>query len=142
MSFVSQIEEVFGVDVWELKPQYKKAMQQNQATNDTQQQDEIIAVNPNNLELIYSNEVKSSKIINILLSAKLNLAFLKNIANSLFLNLKVSIYKSNDISFFEKLEGINLSEKDLLNDNTELLSIQNKKYILSKLYEYADFISR
>ncbi|MFV9924478.1 MAG: chloroquine resistance protein [Francisella endosymbiont of Hyalomma scupense] len=141
MSFVSQIEEVFGVDVWELKPQYK-AMQQNQATNDTQQQDEIIAVNPNHLELIYSNEVKSSKIINILLSAKLNLAFLKNIANSLFLNLKVSIYKSNDISFFEKLEGINLSEKDLLNDNTELLSIQNKKYILSKLYEYADFISR
>ncbi|ORM39261.1 chloroquine resistance protein [Francisella endosymbiont of Ornithodoros moubata] len=141
MSFVSQIEEVFGVDVWELKPQYK-AMQQNQATNDTQQQDEIIAVNPNHLELIYSNEVKSSKIINILLSAKLNLAFLKNIANSLFLNLKVSIYKSNDISFFEKLEGINLSGKDLLNDNTELLSIQNKKYILSKLYEYADFISR
>lgn len=142
MSFVSQIEEVFGVDVWELKPQYK-AMQQNQATNDTQQQDEIIAVKPNHLELIYSNEIKSSKIINILLSAKLNLAFLKNIANSLFLNLKVSIYKSNDISFFEKLEGINLSEKDLLNDNTELLSIQNKKYILSKLYdEYADFISR
>lgn len=141
MSFVSQIEEVFGVDVWELKPQYK-AMQQNQATNDTQQQNEIIVVNPNYLELIYSNEVKSSKIINILLSAKLNLAFLKNIANSLFLNLKVSIYKSNDISFFEKLEGINLSEKDLLNDNTELLSIQNKKYILSKLYEYADFIFR
>ena len=141
MSFVSQIEEVFGVDVWELKPQYK-AMQQNQATNDTQQQDEIIVVNPHHLELIYSNEVKSSKIINIFLSAKLNLAFLKNIANSLFLNLKVSIYKSNDISFFEKLEGINLSEKDLLNDNTELLSIQNKKYILSKLYEYADFISR
>ena len=141
MSFISQIEEVFGVDVWELKPQYK-AMQQNQATNDTQQQDEIITVNPNHLELIYSNEVTSSKIINILLSAKLNLAFLKNIANSLFFNLKVSIYKSNDISFFEKLEGINLSEKDLLNDNTELLSIQNKKYILSKLYEYADFISR
>ncbi|MFV9930978.1 MAG: chloroquine resistance protein [Francisella endosymbiont of Hyalomma asiaticum] len=141
MSFVSQIEEVFGVDVWELKPQYK-AMQQNQATNDTQQQNKIIVVNPNYLELIYSNEVKSSKIINILLSAKLNLAFLKNIANSLFLNLKVSIYKSNDISFFEKLEGINLSEKDLLNDNTELLSIQNKKYILSKLYEYADFIFR
>ena len=141
MSFVSQIEEVFGVDVWELKPQYK-AMQQNQATNDTQQQDEIITVNPNHLELIYSNEVTSSKIINILLSAKLNLAFLKNIANSLFLNSKVSIYKSNDISFFEKLEGINLSEKDLLSDNTGLLSIQNKKYILSKLYEYADFIAR
>ncbi|APC91502.1 MULTISPECIES: chloroquine resistance protein [Francisella] len=141
MSFVSQIEEVFGIDMWELKPQYK-AMQQNQATNDTQQQDEIITANQNHLELIYSNEVTSSKIINILLSAKLNLAFLKNIVNSLFFNSKVSIYKSNDISFFEKLEGINLCEKDLLSDNTELLSIQNKKYILSKLYEYADFSSK
>ncbi|ORU65454.1 chloroquine resistance protein, partial [Francisella tularensis subsp. holarctica] len=83
-----------------------------------------------------------SKIINILISTKLNLTFLKNIANSLFFNSKVSIYKSNDISSFEKLGGINLNEKDLFTNNIDLLSIQNKKYILSKLYKYADFSSR
>ncbi|APC95831.1 chloroquine resistance protein [Francisella tularensis subsp. novicida] len=141
MSFVSQIEEIFGVDIWKLKPQYKTS-QQNQTTNDAQQQNEVITADLNDLELIYTNEITSSKIINILTSTKLNLTFLKNIANSLFFNSKVSIYKSNDISSFEKLEGINLNEKDLFTDNIELLSIQNKKYILSKLYEYADFSSR
>ncbi|APA83034.1 chloroquine resistance protein [Francisella tularensis] len=141
MSFASQIEEIFGVDIWELKPQYKTS-QQNQTTNDAQQQNEVITADLNDLELIYTNEIASSKIINILTSTKLNLTFLKNIANNLFFNSKVSIYKSNDISSFEKLGGINLNEKDLFTDNIELLSIQNKKYILSKLYEYADFSSR
>ncbi|AEE87364.1 hypothetical protein FNFX1_0978 [Francisella cf. novicida Fx1] len=141
MSFASQIEEIFGVDIWELKPQYKTS-QQNQTTNDAQQQNEVITADLNDLELIYTNEIASSKIINILTSTKLNLTFLKNIANNLFFNSKVSIYKSNDISSFEKLEGINLNEKDLFTDNIDLLSIQNKKYILSKLYEYADFSSR
>ncbi|OIN84222.1 chloroquine resistance protein [Francisella sp. TX07-6608] len=141
MSFVSQIEEIFGVDIWELKPQYKTS-QQNQTTNDAQQQNEVITADLNDLELIYTNEITSSKIINILISTKLNLTFLKNIANSLFFNSKVSIYKSNDIGSFEKLEGINLNEKDLFTNNIDLLSIQNKKYILSKLYEYADFSSR
>ncbi|ABO46801.1 hypothetical protein [Francisella tularensis] len=141
MSFASQIEEIFGVDIWELKPQYKTS-QQNQTTNDAQQQNEIITADLNDLELIYTNEITSSKIINILISTKLNLTFLKNIANSLFFNSKVSIYKSNDISSFEKLGGINLNEKDLFTNNIDLLSIQNKKYILSKLYKYADFSSR
>ncbi|AHH46445.1 chloroquine resistance marker protein [Francisella tularensis subsp. holarctica PHIT-FT049] len=141
MSFASQIEEIFGVDIWELKPQYKTS-QQNQTTNDVQQQNEIITADLNDLELIYTNEITSSKIINILISTKLNLTFLKNIANSLFFNSKVSIYKSNDISSFKKLGGINLNEKDLFTNNIDLLSIQNKKYILSKLYKYADFSSR
>ena len=141
MSFVNPIEEIFGVDIWELKPKYK-TQQQNQTTNDVRQQEEVIIEDQSHLQLIYSNEVTSSKIINIITSAKMNLTFLKNIANSLFFNSKVSIYKSNDISYFEKLEGINLSEKDLISDNNDLLSIQNKKYILSKLYEYADFSSR
>lgn len=141
MSFASQIEEIFGVDIWELKPQYKTS-QQNQTTNDAQQQNEIITADLNDSELIYTNEITSSKIINILISTKLNLTFLKNIANSLFFNSKVSIYKSNDISSFEKLGGINLNEKDLFTNNIDLLSIQNKKYILSKLYKYADFSSR
>ncbi|ABI82901.1 chloroquine resistance protein [Francisella tularensis] len=141
MSFASQIEEIFGVDIWELKPQYKTS-QQNQTTNDVQQQNKIITADLNDLELIYTNEITSSKIINILISTKLNLTFLKNIANSLFFNSKVSIYKSNDISSFEKLGGINLNEKDLFTNNIDLLSIQNKKYILSKLYKYADFSSR
>ncbi|ABK89832.1 chloroquine resistance protein [Francisella tularensis subsp. novicida] len=141
MSFASQIEEIFGVDIWELKPQYK-TLQQNQTTKDAQQQNEVITADLNDLELIYTNEITSSKIINILTSTKLNLTFLKNIANSLFFNSKVNIYKSNDISSFEKLGGINFNEKDLFTDNIELLSIQNKKYILSKLYEYADFSSR
>ncbi|AVC44276.1 chloroquine resistance protein [Francisella tularensis subsp. novicida] len=141
MSFASQIEEIFGVDIWELKPQYKTS-QQNQTTNDAQQQNEVITADLNDLELIYTNEITSSKIINILTSTKLNLTFLKNIANNLFFNSKVSIYKSNDISSFEKLGGINFNEKDLFTDNIDLLSIQNKKYILSKLYEYADFSSR
>ncbi|MBN3685334.1 chloroquine resistance protein, partial [Francisella tularensis subsp. holarctica] len=127
MSFASQIEEIFGVDIWELKPQYKTS-QQNQTTNDVQQQNKIITADLNDLELIYTNEITSSKIINILISTKLNLTFLKNIANSLFFNSKVSIYKSNDISSFEKLGGINLNEKDLFTNNIDLLSIQNKKY--------------
>ncbi|MDE4986282.1 chloroquine resistance protein, partial [Francisella tularensis subsp. holarctica] len=49
---------------------------------------------------------------------------------------------SNDISSFEKRGGINLNEKDLFTHNIDLLSIQNKKYILSKLSKYADFSSR
>lgn len=88
MSFVSQIEEVFGVDIWELKPQYKIA-QQNQTINDVRQQEEVITEHQNHLQLIYSNEVTSSKIINILTSAKMNLTFLKNIINSIFLIQKL-----------------------------------------------------
>ncbi|NDT53630.1 chloroquine resistance protein, partial [Francisella tularensis subsp. holarctica] len=53
MSFASQIEEIFGVDIWELKPQYKTS-QQNQTTNDVQQQNKIITADLNDLELIYT----------------------------------------------------------------------------------------
>ncbi|GAB4224415.1 MAG: hypothetical protein Kow0076_7100 [Francisella sp.] len=130
MDFFSQVEEVFDIDIWELKPQYKNN-QPNKTTNNEKN-------NNGSLQLIYSNNITRSKIVNFLMYTDINLNFIKNIANSLFYNSKVNIYKLNDNSFVE-IKGINISEKDLFIDRDNFLSIKNKKHILSKLYKYADF---
>lgn len=103
MSFASQIEEIFGVDIWELKPQYKTS-QQNQTTNDVQQQNEIITADLNDLELIYTNEITSSKIINILISTKLNLTFLKILLIVYFLIQKLVFINQMILVLLKNLE--------------------------------------
>ncbi|QEO56852.1 chloroquine resistance protein [Francisella marina] len=135
MDFVRQVEDIFDIDIWELKPAYSSIKQTQSEIIDENSHD----ATKKELEIIYTNIVDSSKIINILLSDKLDIGFLKQVANSLFFKSSVYIYKSNDIKDFNDLKGINLSEKDFICDNCELLKIQNKKAILSNLYKYADF---
>ncbi|MDE5041475.1 chloroquine resistance protein, partial [Francisella tularensis subsp. holarctica] len=53
------MEEIFGLDIWELKPQYKTS-QQYQTTIDVLQQNKIITAVVSDLELIYKNEISSS----------------------------------------------------------------------------------
>lgn len=137
MDFVRQLEDIFGIDVWELKPEYKST-QQIETQPITEKLEDTKPLEKS-LEVIYSNEVESSKIINILLSDKLEISFLKQITNNLLFNSNVYIYKSDNVNNFYDLDGINLTEKDFINDDCELLDIQNKKAILSNLYKYADF---
>ncbi|MEY8701671.1 chloroquine resistance protein [Francisella philomiragia] len=137
MDFVRQLEDVFGIDIWELKPEYKST-QQIETQTITEKLEDTKPLEKS-LEVIYSNEVESSKIINILLSDKLEISFLKQITNNLLFNSNVYIYKSDNVNNFYDLDGINLTEKDFINNDCELLDIQNKKAILSNLYKYADF---
>ncbi|AFJ43442.1 hypothetical protein [Francisella orientalis] len=137
MDFVRQLEDIFGIDVWELKPEYRFTQQIETQTIT----EKLVDVEPSgkNLEIVYTNEVDSSKIINILLTDKLDISFLKQIVTNLFFKSNVCIYKTNNINSFYSLEGVNLAENDFISNDYKLLDIQNKKTILSNLYKYADF---
>ncbi|MBK2258871.1 chloroquine resistance protein [Francisella philomiragia] len=137
MDFVRQLEDIFGIDVWELKPEYRFT-QQIETQIITEKLEDTKSLEKS-LEIIYSNEVDSHKIINILLTDKLDISFLKQIVTNLFFKSNVCIYKTNNINSFHSLEGINLAENDFISNDYKLLDIQNKKAILSNLYKYADF---
>ncbi|MBK2114098.1 chloroquine resistance protein, partial [Francisella orientalis] len=92
MDFVRQLEDIFGIDVWELKPEYRFTQQIETQTIT----EKLVDVEPSgkNLEIVYTNEVDSSKIINILLTDKLDISFLKQIVTNLFFKSNVCIYKT------------------------------------------------
>lgn len=125
MDFVRQLEDIFGIDVWELKPEYRFTQQIETQTIT----EKLVDVEPSgkNLEIVYTNEVDSSKIINILLTDKLDISFLKQIVTNLFFKSNVCIYKTNNINSFYSLEGVNLAENDFISNDYKLLDIQNKK---------------
>ncbi|AJI54177.1 hypothetical protein [Francisella philomiragia] len=137
MDFVRQLEDVFGIDIWELKPEYRFTQQIETQTITEKLVD--AESSGKNLEIVYTNEVDSPKIINILLTDKLDISFLKQIVTNLFFKSNVCIYKTNNINSFHSLEGINIAENDFISNDYKLLDIQNKKTILSNLYKYADF---
>lgn len=149
MSFESQLSDIFDLDIWELKPQYKQYKQLNhsQADNDDHQKplETIIDTKQEQInakELIYTNEIASSKVINLYLENNFNINFFKNVMSSLFFNSKVNIYKIQSSDFQNDENDINLFEKDFTTNSNNLLSAKNKKDILSKLYKYADFKTR
>lgn len=141
MSFEQQLKDVFDIDIWDLKPQYKIAEPQENI-----EIQEEVSINDNQpvmdkSQLLYSNGKESSKIINIFIKNTANIAFYKNIFNSLFFESKVNFYQTNNASL-DECDGINFFEEDFILRDVELLSVQSKKYILSKLYEHADFAIR
>ncbi|MED7789403.1 chloroquine resistance protein [Francisella sp. 19X1-34] len=147
MSFESQLSDIFDLDIWELKPQYKLSSQsQIDFENVTVNLDEPIAEFKQEPaiteELIYKNNIVSNKIINIFIQSDLNVQFLNKVVDNLFFNSKVSIFRVQSTDIQLDSNEVNLFEKDFISKKVNLLSAQNKKYMLSKLYEYADFKSR
>ncbi|AIT08639.1 hypothetical protein LO80_00710 [Candidatus Francisella endociliophora] len=138
MNFENQLQEVFDIDLWELKEQYKPCKSESLVVAEEQKetQNEEAVIEP---QLLYSNEKNSSKLINFFISDTLNINLYKNIAANLFFNSQINIFHSEIDPVLDKYKGINILEKDLIIKDTDLLSIQSKKNILSKLYEYADF---
>lgn len=137
MSFEKQLKEVFDIDIWQLKSQYKpieilddtpKVYEASSSEQDTQ----------NEPQLVYSNDQDSTKLVNIFVSGTKYLSFYKNVAKALFSKSKVNIYSSISNNFTREYDGINLFQDDFMLDGADILSTKNKKYILSKLYPYAD----
>ena len=146
MSFENQLSDIFNLDIWELKPQYKQ-LNDSQTHNDDHQKSLKTIIDTkqelvNTKELIYTNKIDSNKVINLYLENKLNINFLKNIISNLFFNSKVNIYKAQSLDFQNDENVINLFEKDFTTNSNNLLSAKNKKDILSNLYKYADFKTR
>lgn len=142
MNFEDQLRDVFDLDIWELKPQYKTIHKSQLGINDYQETLEVIEDEPEHLDnksLIYTNNIESNKVINIFLVNNLNLEFLKNITKSLFFNSKVNLYKIESLDIQDTSNEINLFEKDFIINASDLLSYQSKKNILSQLYKHADF---
>ncbi|QIW10272.1 chloroquine resistance protein [Francisella sp. LA112445] len=147
MSFENQLSDIFDLDIWELKPQYKSSNQLQTDFESSAINLEESMTNPKeevdtSRELIYTNNVDNNKIINIFIQSDLNIQFLNNVVDSLFYNSKVSIFKVQSTDIQLDSNEVNLFEEEFILDKGDLLSIQNKKHILSKLYEYADFKSR
>ncbi|AJC49171.1 chloroquine resistance protein [Allofrancisella guangzhouensis] len=138
MSFEKELKDVFDIDIWCLKDKYS-------SSNQTTKQDLSVVVDPikkENLDskFIYSNNVDSDRFVNIFVSEDLNLNFLRNVIQSLFFNSRVNIYETS--KNLDQQGAINIYQKDFISDEFELLSVESKKYILQKLYQYADFSSR
>ena len=148
MSFENELKQVFNIDIWQIKPQF---LQKNsneietlgaetsdtveiKATEDTKN---IEIVNP----LAYCNDVVSDRVINFFIDQSFNLNFLKNIIDKLFYKSKVNIYygsSTNDKVANEKGVLV-INQNDFISAEHSLLSVESKKYILEKLYQYADF---
>ena len=118
-----------------LKPEYKESKQNVD--------DKTVVISQNTSEikissLLYSNNVVSDKVINIMITKGSILSFIKELSNRLFSKSTVNIYNnlpesSNDIS------TINIYDSEFISEEYSLLSVSSKKHILTKLYNYADF---
>ncbi|ASG68038.1 hypothetical protein fh0823_05400 [Francisella halioticida] len=142
MSFESQLGDIFDLDIWELKSQYKSLNHLQTDSKPTKPKEFISAIEQKQVsseKLIYTNNIDSNKTINIFLANKPNVRFLKNIVDNLFFNSKVNVYKVQSLGLRNDHDEINLFEKDFIADNGNILSVESKKYILSKLHKYADF---
>jgi len=151
MSFENEIKQVFDIDIWQLKPQYSQEKSNDIEALDTPDAVEVKATvqtdvdnNPvviHTNELAYSNDIASEKVVNIFIDKSFNLNFLKNITEKLFFKSKVNIYygsTTNSKSIDEK-GVLAINQDDFISQEHSLLSVENKKYILEKLYQYADF---
>ncbi|APC97999.1 hypothetical protein [Francisella frigiditurris] len=135
MSFDKEFSEILGLTLWELKPNFKPLEEQQSPKKTDIESDE--------LNLLFSNNTESDKNINFFISNKNHLGFFKSVSFSLFFNSKINIYHHNCDSTQNTLENsINIYDKDILKDFSNINSSINKKYIFSKLYESSDFISK
>ncbi|AXA33869.1 hypothetical protein [Francisella adeliensis] len=152
MSFDNEIQEIFDIDVWLIKPAFvekdenelesdKPELQESQPQDiKTEVVDELVnEAKAVESKLIYSTENESSKVINIFIAEEKNLNFIKNICKKLFYNSSTNIYIGK---YHIKDDNININFRDCLLEDKEILSITNKKHILEKLYQYADFTTK
>lgn len=141
MSFESQLKDVFDIDIWQLKSQYMPIKDDNLADNIkvNVNSDKTTQITP---EILYSNDIDSHKAINIFISDSSSINFYKNIAASLFFKSKVNIYSYQPLTDLENINSINITDKELLKDGVDLFSLESKRNILEKLYQYADFSSK
>ncbi|KEI35608.1 hypothetical protein FRA_31c04240 [Francisella sp. W12-1067] len=141
MDFEKELKEVFDIDIWNLKDKYSSNSQKSKqelstvATIVTKKSFFVDAKLDN--KPIYSNNLDSDRVINIYISEELSINFLKNVIESLFFKTKVNMYKVS--KSLDQQAAINIYQKDFISDEFELLSVESKKYILQKLYQYADF---
>ena len=138
MSFDKYLKDIFDIDIWQLKSKYKQEQQVSTESHNTTLNNPK-AIQEDVHKLLYSSDNNSEKIINIFISDTAKLVFFKNVSNSLFFKSKVNIYQSSQLS--SNNDGINLYDNDFISKAYDLLSIENKRYILTKLYDYADFNS-
>ncbi|MFC4891702.1 chloroquine resistance protein [Pseudofrancisella aestuarii] len=135
MSFDKEFSEILGLTLWELKPSFKTAEEKLPIKK--------VDIKPDEIKLIFSNSLESNKNINLFISNQDHLSFFKSISFSLFFNSKVNIYHYNSDLTQNTLENsINIYDKDILKDFSNINSSINKKYIFSKLYESSDFTSK
>ncbi len=135
MSFAKELENVFDIDIWELKPEYKPQIDTD-TTKISIASDIVPCIVSDTL--IYTNNSSSSKVINIVISNDSQVTFVKVVSKQLFSKSRVNIYKHmNNSSSVDN--SINILSSEFINDDLDLLGVANKKYILEKLYPYADF---
>lgn len=142
MSFENELKQVFDIDIWQLKPQFsQQRASEIQASNISEIIETAIAVETTikeDRELVYFNGVTSEKVIKFFIDESFNLNFLKNIVEKLFYESKVSVYYGDSDLTAEK-DVLVINQNDFISSEYSLLSLENKKYVLEKLYQYADF---
>ncbi|QLE78347.1 hypothetical protein FLM55_00780 [Francisella sp. Scap27] len=148
MSFDNEIQEIFDIDVWLIKPTFvEKDKKELDLIKSEPKESQLpdIKIEPINKtktiesRLIYSTKNESSKIINIFIAEEKNISFIKNICEKLFYNSSTNIYVGE---YQARDNNINIDFKNCLLDDKEILSIASKKHILEKLYQYADFTTK
>lgn len=147
MSFENELKQVFDIDIWLLKPQFqqkKEATEVLKTDNSSSATNSKKAKETNTCELIYCNNLTSDRTINFVIDKPFNLNFLKNIIEKLFYKSKVSVYYANSINtnLTAAANDLVIYQNDFISLEYNLLSIESKKYILKKLYHYADFAAQ
>ncbi len=153
MNFENELKQVFDIDIWQVKPQFSqkeycafedssdikalKTVAQIDITLDAEVCDSSFLGN----EMAYCNDISSDKVVNLFIDKSFNLNFLKEIVEKLFYRSKVNIYYGSSANY--KLANKNgtliINQDDFISQEHSLLSVESKKSILEKLYQYADF---
>ena len=151
MNFENEIKQVFDIDIWQLKSQYSQENPNDMEALDTPDAVEVkttVQIDVDNSpviihtnELAYSNDIASEKAVNIFIDKSFNLSFLKNITEKLFFKSKVNIYygSATNSNATDQKGALAINQGDFISQEHSLLSVENKKHILEKLYQYADF---
>ncbi len=146
MLFDKNISEVFGIDVWQLKPEYSSKIDIDDSMVESVEETIMEAKIENDVsekstkpvsDILYSNNVNSSKKISIYISTDESLDLFKEVTLKMFYKSSVNIYSNNTQK--DSALGITISGKDIVKDFSEVNSLENKKSIFTKCYEYADF---
>ena len=147
MNFEDELKRVFDIDIWQLKPQFSQEKDIHAEVLDTEILDavDIKTKVEGNIgitnELAYCNDIASDKVINLFIDKSFNLTFLKNIIDNLFYRSKVSAYYSSleDSGSIDEKGALVIYQNNFISQEHRFLSVENKKHILAKLYQYADF---
>ena len=145
MNFENELKQVFDIDIWQLKAQFSQGNSNESKILDISSTVAIKAIEETKIkavnELAYCNNVISEKIINFFVDKSFNLSFLKKIIQKLFYKSKVSVYYGNSINFESTVEkgGLLINQNEFILQEYSLLSVENKKNILERLHQYADF---